>query len=241
MTQATETTLDELCVNTIRTLAMDAVEKANSGHPGTPMGLAPVTFVLYTRFMRHSPEHPNWPARDRFVLSAGHASMLLYSMLHLAGYGSRSRSSRTSASGLARRRTSRVRPHAGRRDHDRAARAGHVDTRSASRSASGCSPRASTRSSSPTSRFVIASDGDLEEGVSGEASSSPATSASPPDRLLRRQPHHDRGRDRARVLRGRRQALRGLRLVRAARRRPSSSTDGGGRRRRRSRTPAGRA
>ena len=87
MTQATETTLDELCVNTIRTLSMDAVQKANSGHPGTPMALAPVAYLLYTRVMRHSPENPDWPGRDRFVLSAGHASMLLYSILHLTGYG----------------------------------------------------------------------------------------------------------------------------------------------------------
>ena len=79
--------LDELCINTIRTLSMDAVQKANSGHPGTPMALAPVAYLLYTRVMRHSPEQPDWPARDRFVLSAGHASMLLYSMLHLTGYG----------------------------------------------------------------------------------------------------------------------------------------------------------
>jgi transketolase len=79
--------LDELCINTIRTLSMDAVQKANSGHPGTPMALAPVAYLLYTRIMRHSPEHPDWPARDRFVLSAGHASMLLYSILHLTGYG----------------------------------------------------------------------------------------------------------------------------------------------------------
>jgi transketolase len=81
------TALDDLCVNTIRTLAMDAVQKANSGHPGTPMALAPIAYVLYTRVMRHSPEHPDWPARDRFVLSAGHASMLLYATLHLTGYG----------------------------------------------------------------------------------------------------------------------------------------------------------
>jgi transketolase len=79
--------LDELCVNTIRTLSMDAVEKANSGHPGTPMALAPIAYVLYTRIMRHSPQQPDWPARDRFVLSCGHASMLLYSILHLTGYG----------------------------------------------------------------------------------------------------------------------------------------------------------
>ena len=83
---ATEQTLDELCVNTIRTLSMDAVQKANSGHPGTPMALAPLAYVLYTRIMRHNPRNADWPDRDRFLLSAGHASMLLYSMLYLTGY-----------------------------------------------------------------------------------------------------------------------------------------------------------
>jgi transketolase len=78
--------LDELCVNTIRTLSMDAVQQANSGHPGTPMALAPVAYTVYDRFLRHNPQNPHWPNRDRFVLSAGHASMLLYSMLHLTGY-----------------------------------------------------------------------------------------------------------------------------------------------------------
>jgi transketolase len=87
MTTTTDTqALDELSVNTIRTLSMDAVQKANSGHPGAPMGLAPLAYVLFTRVMRHNPADPDWPARDRFVLSAGHASMLLYSMLHLTGY-----------------------------------------------------------------------------------------------------------------------------------------------------------
>jgi transketolase len=78
--------IDQLAVTTIRTLAMDAVEKANSGHPGAPMGLAPVAYVLYSRFLKHDPEMPSWPDRDRFVLSCGHASMLLYSVLHLMGY-----------------------------------------------------------------------------------------------------------------------------------------------------------
>ncbi len=78
--------LDQLCVNTIRTLAMDAVQKANSGHPGMPMGMADVAYVLWTRFLRHNPANPAWPNRDRFVLSAGHGSMLLYSLLHLTGY-----------------------------------------------------------------------------------------------------------------------------------------------------------
>ena len=78
--------IDQLCVNTIRMLSVDAVEKAKSGHPGAPMGLAPAAFVLWTRFLKHNPRNPSWFNRDRFVLSAGHASMLLYSMLHLTGY-----------------------------------------------------------------------------------------------------------------------------------------------------------
>ena len=86
-TTAVASSLDELCINTIRTLAMDAVQKADSGHPGTPMALAPLAYVLFTRHMKHNPADPKWPDRDRFVLSAGHASMLLYSALYLSGYG----------------------------------------------------------------------------------------------------------------------------------------------------------
>ncbi|HET7433852.1 MAG TPA: transketolase, partial [Thermoanaerobaculia bacterium] len=78
--------LEELCVNTIRFLAVDAVEKAKSGHPGTPMGMADMAYVLWTEFLRHDPLEPHWKNRDRFILSAGHASMLLYSLLHLSGY-----------------------------------------------------------------------------------------------------------------------------------------------------------
>jgi transketolase len=78
--------VDQLCIDTIRTLAMDGVQQANSGHPGTPMALAPVAYVLWDRFLRHNPRNPQWPNRDRFVLSAGHASMLIYSLLHLSGY-----------------------------------------------------------------------------------------------------------------------------------------------------------
>jgi transketolase len=78
--------LDQLCINTIRTLSLDAVQKANSGHPGLPLGAAPMAYVLWTRFLRHNPRNPKWENRDRFLLSAGHGSMLLYSLLHLTGY-----------------------------------------------------------------------------------------------------------------------------------------------------------
>jgi transketolase len=79
--------LDELAINTIRFLAVDMVEKAESGHPGAPLGQAPLAYLLWTRHMRHNPDNPDWPNRDRFVLSCGHASALLYALLHLAGYG----------------------------------------------------------------------------------------------------------------------------------------------------------
>jgi transketolase len=78
--------IDQLCIDTIRTLSMDAVQKANSGHPGLPMGMAPAAYVLYAKVMDHDPSDPGWPDRDRFLLSAGHGSMLLYSVLHLSGY-----------------------------------------------------------------------------------------------------------------------------------------------------------
>ena len=78
--------LDQLSINTIRFLSVDAVQKANSGHPGLPLGAAPMAYVLWTRFLQHNPTNPQWFNRDRFVLSAGHGSMLLYSLLYLTGY-----------------------------------------------------------------------------------------------------------------------------------------------------------
>ncbi len=78
--------LDQLCINTIRTLAIDAVQKAKSGHPGLPLGAAPMAYVLWTRFMRYNPKNPKWENRDRFLLSAGHGCMLVYALLHLTGY-----------------------------------------------------------------------------------------------------------------------------------------------------------
>src|SRR5574341_1549008 len=83
---STNPELDQLCVNTLRTLAMDAVQKAKSGHPGMPMGAAPMAYVLWTRHLRHNPANPKWYNRDRFILSAGHGCMLLYGLLHLTGY-----------------------------------------------------------------------------------------------------------------------------------------------------------
>ena len=82
----TERTLDDLCINTIRFLAVDAVQKANSGHPGTPLGAAPMAYAVWDRFLKHNPHDPKWPDRDRFILSAGHASAMLYALLHLTGY-----------------------------------------------------------------------------------------------------------------------------------------------------------
>jgi transketolase len=174
---ATETTtaLDKLCVDTIRTLSMDGVQKANSGHPGTPMALAPVAYVLYARVMRHSPRNPHWPDRDRFVLSCGHASMLLYSTLYLAGYDVSLQKDLMQFRQLGSRAAGHPEYHdmpgievttgplgqgishavgmalAERMLAARFNRPGHeiVDHRT----------------------FVIASDGDLEEGISGEASS----------------------------------------------------------------------
>ena len=116
------TNIDKLCIDTIRCLSMDAVQKANSGHPGTPMAQAPAAYVLWTKFLRHNPKNAQWADRDRFVLSCGHASMLIYSLLHLTGYGLtlddlkdfRQWDSKTPGH-------PGVRPHHGRRDHHRPA------------------------------------------------------------------------------------------------------------------------
>ncbi len=86
MNEPVTTTIDRLCANAIRALAIDAVQQANSGHPGMPLGMADAAYVLWTRFLKHNPSDPGWPNRDRFVLSAGHGSMLLYALLHLTGY-----------------------------------------------------------------------------------------------------------------------------------------------------------
>ena len=176
-TAATDTrALDELAINTIRTLSMDAVQKANSGHPGTPMALAPLAYVLYTRVMRHNPGNPDWFDRDRFVLSAGHASMLLYSSLYLAGYGltlDDLKNFRQLGSPTAGHPEYETRTRRGSRPRPaRSARASRW--RSASRSAERMLAARFNRAGHELvdhHTFVIASDGDIQEGVASEASS----------------------------------------------------------------------
>src|SRR5438067_8037507 len=167
--------LEDLCINAIRVLSMDAVQKANSGHPGTPMALAPLAYVLYTRTMRHNPRDPEWPDRDRFILSCGHASMLLYSTLYLAGY-------EISLEDDIKRFRQLGSKAAGHPEH------GHcpgveVTTGPLGQGISNSVGFAlaermlAARFNRPGHEvvdhrtFVIASDGDLEEGISGEASS----------------------------------------------------------------------
>ena len=171
----TATALDKLCVDAIRVLSMDGVQKANSGHPGTPMALAPVAYVLYERVMRHSPTHPKWPDRDRFVLSCGHASMLLYSTLYMAGYDV------SLENDLMRFRQlgSRAAGHPEYGDLPGIeVTTGPLGQGISHAVGMGLAERMlAARFNRPGHEivdhrtFVIASDGDLEEGISGEASS----------------------------------------------------------------------
>ena len=212
---------------------MDAVQQANSGHPGTPMALAPVAYTLWQRFLRYDPADPIWPNRDRFVLSGGHASMLLYSLLHLAGVKAVNASTRRSASRRSRSTTSsssassaaaaRAIPSTAdhrRRDDHRPARPGRRQPASAWRSPAALAGRAlqpaGLRRCSTTTSTRICGDGDMMEGDlerGGVARRPPE--ARQPVLDLRQQPDHDRGHDRPGVHRGRGDALRGLRLERA--------------------------
>ena len=177
----TETTLDrqaldELAVNTIRTLSIDGVEQANSGHPGAPMALAPLAYQLFARTMKHNPADPDWFDRDRFVLSAGHASMLLYSILHLSGYG-------VSMDDLKNFRQLNS-PTAGHPEHEAEGLPGvEVTTGPLGQGISNAVgfALAERMLAARFNRdgheivdhhtYAIASDGDMQEGVSGEASS----------------------------------------------------------------------
>jgi transketolase len=174
MSDTTPEAIEKLSIDTIRTLSMDGVQKANSGHPGTPMALAPITYTLFAKVMRHSPSQPHWPARDRFILSAGHASMLLYSTLHLAGYG-------VSLEDLENFRQLGS-PTAGHPEY------GHAPGIEMTTGPLGqgishavgfalaerlLTEKFATDDFDPVSHFtyVIASDGDIEEGISSEAGS----------------------------------------------------------------------
>ena len=232
--------LDELSINTIRTLSMDAVEKAKSGHPGAPMALAPLAYLLYTRVMKHNPAGPEWFDRDRFVLSAGHASMLLYSSLYLSGYGLtlddlkrfRQLGSPTAGPPRARRR--------GRhRGDDRPARPGDLDGGRAG--ARRGDARGALQPSRPRpDRPPHLHDRQRRRHAGGRGLgvllARGAPRAGQAHGLLRQQPHPALRRDRARLLRGRGQALRGLRLARSGPRRGHLARAHGGRR---SRPPTG--
>ena len=197
---------------------MDAVEAAQSGHPGTPMALAPVAYVLWSRFLRHNPRNPAWPDRDRFVLSAGHASMLLYSPAPPERVRSAARGiAGVPAVGVAHAGPSGARPHARGRDHDRSPgsgrrqRRGHGDRRAYPRRAFQPPGPSDHRSSHLGDRQRRRPDGrGRERGLLPRRA--PAARQAHPG--LRRQPHHDRRRHGARLLRGRGASLRGLRLAR---------------------------
>ena len=185
-----------LSIDTIRGLSMDAVQKANAGHPGTAMALAPLGYTLFKRFLRVNPADTAWPDRDRFVLSAGHACVLQYSLLHLVRLRPRHRGpAAVPPVGLAHARASRARPHAGRRGHDRAARAGLRQRR---RHGDGRAlpgrplqpPRARARRP-PRLRDLLRRRHDGGHQPGGRLDRR-ALRPGQADRLLRRQPHHDR-------------------------------------------------
>ena len=239
--------LDDRAVTTIRGLAMDAVQKVGNGHPGTAMSLAPLAYHLFQHVLRHDPADDRWVGRDRFVLSAGHSSLTLYIQLYLSGYGLELgdlEAFRTWGSLTPGTRSTGT-PRASRPPPARSARA--WPTRSAWRwppaASAGCSTRTPppARARSTTTIYVIASDGDLEEGITSEASSIAGTpAAGQPARGLGRQPHLDRGRHRDRVQRGHRRPVRGLRLAHPARRRAADGRGRRGRLRRRRRRGPGR-
>ena len=216
--------LDRRAIDTARVLAMDAVQKVGNGHPGTAMSMAPTAYLLFQKWLRHDPSDPNWVARDRFVLSMGHSSLTLYVQLYLSGYGMELDDLQGAAHvGLADARPPRGQPHPRRRDHHRPARPGRRQRR---RHGDGRPPRARpARPGRPRGREPLRPHhlvlrlrrrprgGRQRRGV--VPGRHPA--AGQPGPRLRRQPDLDRGRHERRLHRGRRQALRGVRLARAAR------------------------
>ena len=220
------TDLDQRAVDTIRVLAADAVQKVGNGHPGTAMSLAPLAYTLFQRVMRHDPTDPDWIGRDRFVLSAGHSSLTLYIQLYLSGYGLELDDLEGAAHlGLEDPRPPRApaTPAASRSPPARSGQglASAVGMAMAARRERGLFDPDAAPGESPFDHhiYVIASDGDIEEGVTSEASSLAGhPAAGQPHRDLRRQQDLHRGRHHDRAVRGHREALRGLRLARAGRR-----------------------
>ena len=228
--------LEQRAINVIRGLAMDGPQAAKNGHPGTAMALAPLAHVLWTRIMNYDAEAPHWPDRDRFVLSAGHASILLYSMLHLTGYGlTLDDLARLPAVGLADPGPPRGPPHRGSRGHHRAARPGIRQRRGPGRGrALAPGPVRPRGVRPPHLRDLQRRRPDGGHQPRGRLPRRPPAARSARLRL-RRQPHQHRRRDRARAVRRRGRALPGLRLARRPARR-----DGQRRRRARGRAAAGR-
>jgi transketolase len=219
--------LDRLCINSIRTLSIDAIQKANSGHPGMPMGAATMAYVLWTHHLRHNPKNPKWPDRDRFVLSAGHASMLLYSMLFLTGYDLtmedieqfRQWESRTPGH-PENGRTPGVEVTTGPLGQGLA---NAVGLAMAERWLAATFNRQGDDVVDHYT-YVLASDGDMMEGVAAEAASLAGRFRL--GRLIvlyRREPDHTFRDHEYHVFRGRRRALRGLWLACSANRRAGHS------------------
>ncbi len=242
---ASALTLEERCIDTIRFLAVDGVEKAKSGHPGMPMGAAPVAHTLFTRHLRFDPADPAWPDRDRFVLSAGHASMLLYSLLHLTGYdlslddlrAFRQWGSKTPGH-PEYGHTAGVETTTGPLGQGFANAVGMaVAERFLGATFNGDGPEVVDHFT-----YVLAGDGDMMEGISGEAASFAGHQKLGKLIVLYDDNHITiDGSDRPRLHRGRLRALRRLRLARAAgRRRQRRRRHRRGHRRRQGRDRAGR-
>ncbi len=225
--------LDRLSINTIRTLAMDAVQAANSGHPGAPMGLAPVAYCLWQLFLRYDPEQPIWPNRDRFVLSVGHVSMLLYALLHLTGVKAVNPDYETLGEPSApldaiKRFRQLDSPCAGHPEYRWTTGVETTTGPLGQGVATSVGMAIAQKWLAATYRpgfklfdydiYALAGDGCMMEGLSGEAAACRAPEAREPLLDLRRQQDHHRGFHRARVQRGRRPALRGLRMERHPRR-----------------------
>ena len=218
------TDLDKRAVDTVRVLAMDSVQKVGNGHPGTAMSLAPAAYLLFQKLMRHDPADADWTGRDRFVLSAGHSSLTLYTQLYLAGYGLELddlKAFRTWGSKTPGHpeygHTTGVETTTGPLGQGVANAVGMA---MAARYERGLFDPDAAPGSSPFDHTIwaIAGDGCLQEGISAEASSMAGPpEARQPGAAVGRQPHLHRGRHRDRGLRGHRQALRGVRLARPAR------------------------